>query len=105
MHLEAAFDSQHGAAAGLLDQSALDGGSLAKTNTIVQVPGPRSKHSPSKCQRQRRARTLVPPLTRSTEQPQVCSISLRLMAAPLQRQTQTCKCLVLVASTLPSKTV
>ena len=51
----------------------------------LQVPGPRSKHSPSKCQRQRRARTLMSPLTRSTEQPQACSISLHLMAAPLQR--------------------
>ena len=52
-------------------------------------------------QRQRRARTSRPPPPPTTEQPQACSISRRFMAAPLQRRSPSCRCLVLAASTLP----
>ena len=52
----------------------LHGGSVTKPNhqscECVIADG---KHSPLKCQRQRRARTLSPPLPRTVEQPQACT--------------------------------
>ena len=47
-----------------------------------------SKHSPSKCQRQRRARTLSQSAPRTVEQPQACSISRHLMASLVQTTLQ-----------------
>ena len=52
------------------------------------------KHSPPKYQREKRARTLSPPPPRTVEQPQACTISRIFMAAPLQRQTQSYKCMI-----------
>ena len=85
-HLVSTCTMHRRAAAILLDQSELDGGSVAEANTcmclagrqahsarvlirnfmaaalqrqntILQVPGRCGKHSPSECRRQRRART------------------------------------------------
>ena len=49
---------------------------------LHQVAGRSGKHSPLKCQRHRRARTLSLPSPRTVEQPQPCSISRSFVAAP-----------------------
>ena len=58
---------------------------VAKAHNLqVQLSGPRGKHSPPECQQQRQARILrSPPPPRTVEQPQACSISRSLMAAPV----------------------
>ena len=64
----------------------------------------RRKHSPLKCSRQRRARTLSPPPPFIVEQVQACSISRSFItAAPSQRQTPSCRCLVMVAQALSTR--
>ena len=57
------------------------------------VPG--GKHAPLECQRQRRARTLSPPLSRTVEQSQAGSISRSFMAAAsVALGRPTCRCLL-----------
>ena len=87
MHLEPAFIPHHGAATPLLDQSELHGRSIANVNTSpLQVPCHLGMHCSLECWRQRRARTLSPPLPRTMKNTHFCSISRSSMAAPLQRQ-------------------
>ena len=115
-HLESASASHRGAAASSLDLSELQHGAFhceGKTCTFLEVRGRDgkhsplsgvpvvsthlesasamhvhlcSKHSPPECQSQTRPRTLRLPPPHTVEQPQACSISRSLMAAPLQKQ-------------------
>ena len=75
---------------------------VQRQGTHLQVPGPGGKHSLPECQQRRRAHTLSLPPPGIVEQPQACSISRSFMAAPLQRHTPSCRCLVLAAITLNS---
>ena len=58
--------------------------SQSQTTCRCLVAG--GKHSPSECQRQRQVRTLSPTPSRPMEQPQICTIGGRVMAAPAQSQ-------------------
>ena len=62
-----------------------------QTALQLQVRALGGKHSPSECQAHTRARTLATPPPRTVEQPQACSISRRLMAAPVQTKFQDCR--------------
>ena len=88
-HLESASASHRGAAASLLQVSP----------ELAWRLHHNGKHTCAgaslECQRHKRARTLRPPPPRTEKQPQPCSRSFAAcMAAPLQRQTHTCRCLV-----------
>ena len=63
----------------MLDQSELDWSSVAKAKMTQQVHGRMPAAETSTC-------TLPPPPPRTVEQPQACSISRSLVAAPLQKQ-------------------
>ena len=59
---------------------------------MPEVPGrcAASTRHHTRCHRQRRARTSCPLAPCTVEQPQYCSTSRSLMAAPLQRRTPAC---------------
>ena len=90
-HLDDAFRLSHRGAAAKRARSVGAPWRLSVANVKhlqVQVRGPSSKHSPPECQRQRRARTLMPPSTaRTVEQPQSLLDQSELHGgSPLQRQ-------------------
>ena len=96
-HLESAASVSHcGAAASLLHQSELHGGSAAKVNICrcLVAAAARTLHHRS-ARGTRRARTLSPPtpLPRTVKQLQACSVSRRCPPPPSTME-QLCACLV-----------